>query len=298
VFERYQQGYEDGRVASRAIQNIPAQRAGRQPKKGRQKFSAVFHFEFEPARFRATEIIMIRMTMGRAVLISQVSRPATVTCYREDPYDFVKNPKRNMGGLGPGRTHRVGAAGKVEHWRSIDLADLRRMGLLKPITGGRIRAIMWNVDGWLDKLGVIPEVNGVRFIKRDKEGQLRGLFVAYAVTPTMFGGSRKWFQCPGCRRPSRILYGEHSLRCRRCRRLKYASQSEAPPWRAQRRARNIRRRLGTSGDALDAPFPPKPRRMHWSTYKRLRSLDGALQDRWLVGMMAIVGKFDGRLKRS
>ena len=73
--------------------------------------------------------------MGRAVLISQVSRPATVTCYREDPYDFVKNPEGDMGGLGSGRTYHVGAAGKVEHWRSIDLADLKRMGLLKPIAG-------------------------------------------------------------------------------------------------------------------------------------------------------------------
>src|SRR5215475_1100671 len=46
------------------------------------------------------------------------------------------------------RSLHLGAAGKVEHWRAIDLADLRRMGLLKPIVGGRIRAIRWkNADG-------------------------------------------------------------------------------------------------------------------------------------------------------
>jgi hypothetical protein len=37
----------------------------------------------------------------------------------------------------------LGAASKCAHWRSIDLADLKRMGLLKPIVGGRIRAITW-----------------------------------------------------------------------------------------------------------------------------------------------------------
>ena len=203
-----------------------------------------------------------------------------------------------MGGIGSGRTYHIGAAGKCERWRSIDLAELKRMGLLKPITGGNIRAIVWNVDGRLDKLGVIPQAKGICFVKRDGQGQLSSLFVPYVITSTMFGGDRKWFACPGCRRPCRVLYGTNSLRCRRCRRLRYASQSEAPPWRAQRRAQNIRRRLGARGNSLDAPFPPKPPRMRWTTYGRLRSLDAALQDRWLVGMMAVVGKFDSRLKRS
>jgi hypothetical protein len=138
----------------------------------------------------------------------------------------------------------------------------------------------------------------VRFIKRDDQGQLWGLFVRYVVTPTMFGGHRAWFECPSCRRACRVLYGTNSLRCRLCRHLKYASQSEAPPWRAQRRAHNIRRRVGASVNALDTPFPPKPRRMRWTTYERLRADDAALQGRWLAGVMAAVGKFDSRLKLS
>src|SRR5262249_48455316 len=152
----------------------------------------------------------------------------------------------------------LGAASKCGHWRSIDLADLKRMGLLKPIVGDRIKAITWKrADGWLDKLGIIPSARGIQFVKRDDQGKLAGLFVAYTCTPSMFGGCRKWFACPGCRRPARILYGVNSLRCRRCRGLKYASQSEAWHWRAQRHALSIRHRLGTSGDALDGPFPPK-----------------------------------------
>src|SRR5215472_15445228 len=141
--------------------------------------------------------------------------------------------ERALGGLGSGRTKHIGAASKCEHWRCIDLADLKRMGLLKPIVGGRIRAITWKNDhGGLDKLGIIPSARGIQFVKRDDEGKLAGLFVAY--TSTMFGGFRKWFACPGCRRPTRILYGVNSLQCRRCRGLKYASQSEASHWRAQR----------------------------------------------------------------
>jgi hypothetical protein len=58
-----------------------------------------------------------------------------------------------MGGIGSGRSSHVGAASKCEEWRSIDLADLKCMGLLKPIVDGRIRAITWKRDdGGLDKL--------------------------------------------------------------------------------------------------------------------------------------------------
>lgn len=194
-----------------------------------------------------------------------------------------------MGGIGSGRSSHVGAAGKCEELRSIDLADLKRMGLLKPIVDGRIRAITWKRDdGGLDKLGIIPSAKGIQFVKRDDEGKLVGFFVNYTYTPTMFGGFRKWFACPGCRRPARILYGVNSLRCRQCRGLTYASQSEASHLRAQRKALNIRRRLGASGNTLNA-FPPKPPKMRWATYNRLRAVDAALEEQWLLGAVGGLG---------
>ena len=80
-------------------------------------------------------------------------------------------------------TGGASAASKCEHWRSIDLADLKRMGLLKPIVGDRIRAITWNNDyGGFDKLGIIPSARGIQFVKRDDQGKLGGLFVAYTFT--------------------------------------------------------------------------------------------------------------------
>jgi hypothetical protein len=150
---------------------------------------------------------------------------------------------------------------------------------------------------WLDEFGIIPRARGIQFVKRDDQGKLAGLFVPYFYTPTMFGGYRKWFACPGCRRPARILYGVHTLRCRRCRGLKYASQSEASHWRAQRKALSIRRRVGAGEDALAGPFPPKLPKMRWATYQRLRAVDAALQEQWLLGVAGGLGRFDRRVKR-
>ena len=172
------------------------------------------------------------------------------------------------------------------------------MGLLKPIVGGRIRAITWKNDhGGRDRLGIIPGSAGIRFVKHDNQGKLVGVFVVYTHTPTMFGGFRKWFACPGCRKPTRILYGINSLRCRRCRGLKYASQSEASHWRAQRKALSIRRRLGASSDALNGPFPPKPSKMRWVTYRRLRAVDAALQGQRFLGAAGDVARLHSRVRR-
>ena len=222
-------------------------------------------------------------------------------------YHFYRRRQRSIahaswmatvGGIGSGRSLHVGASSKCEHWRSVDLASLKRMGLLNPIVGGRIKAITWKRDdGSLDKLGIISSARGIQFVKRDDQGKLAGLFVAFTCTPTMFGGYRKWFACPGCLRPARILYGVNSLQCRRCRGLKYASQSEAPHWRVQRKALSIRRRVSASGDTLDGAFPPKPPKMRWSTYEHLRAVDAALQEQWLLCATGDLGRLHNRVKR-
>jgi len=78
--------------------------------------------------------------------------------------------------------------------------------------------------------------------------------------PPCFGGYRKWFRVPWVRVPVRILYRRNSLRCRRYRALKFAFQSEASHWRAQRKARSMRRRLGAWGDVLDGRSHPSLQR--------------------------------------
>jgi hypothetical protein len=92
-------------------------------------------------------------------------------------------------------------------------------------------------------------------------------------TPQPFGGERLWFACPRCGRRCGVLYigGRHFV-CRRCMALPYASRHQAAPDRLRRRARAIRERLGGSDYAnLSLDFPPKPKRMHWSTYERLQA---------------------------
>jgi hypothetical protein len=63
------------------------------------------------------------------------------------------------------------------------------------------------------------------------------------------------------------------------------------------RALSIRRRVGASSDALDGPFPPKPPKMRWGTYRRLRAVDAALQEQWLLGAAGALGRFRRRAMR-
>jgi hypothetical protein len=104
------------------------------------------------------------------------------------------------------------------------------------------------------------------------------------------GGRRPWFQCTACGRRVAKLYlgGRPVFACRHCYGLAYASQQEGPRDRALTQAQNIRERLGGSVNLLDDPFPEKPRRMHWRTYRRLRQRaeaaelrSNALMLRWL-----------------
>ena len=171
------------------------------------------------------------------------------------------------------------ATSKVEEWRSIDLADLRRWGMVaavKMVKTGRIPAIVWSTPDSADQLGVIAQPRGVLFVRQDDHGQLYKLLVPFVYTATQFGGERAWFQCPGCQQGCRVLYGRNSMRCRKCRRLKYQSQYQMPAFRLLDRAHKVRRRLGRPGSSGD-PLPPKPPRMRWRTYRRLERLVSRLE---------------------
>ena len=95
--------------------------------------------------------------------------------------------------------------------------------------------------------------------------------------PCRFGGARPYFVCPGivngiaCGRRVVKLYGAGAyFLCRHCYRLAYASQREDSYDRASRRANNIRMRLGGEPGTA-APFPDRPKGMHYKTYERLKS---------------------------
>jgi hypothetical protein len=66
-----------------------------------------------------------------------------------------------------------------------------------------------------------------------------------------------------------------TYRCRKCYQLKYESQYEQIFGSATNQRHKLRKRLGQVG-SLEDPFPPKPKGMHWKTYRQLEALDRQL----------------------
>jgi hypothetical protein len=119
-------------------------------------------------------------------------------------------------------------------------------------------------------------------------------------TACHYGGNRPWFCCPvlTCGRRCAILYGvgDHFV-CRRCGDLRYESQREDDLDRARVRTQAIRHRLGGDGNIF-APFPDKPKGMHWSTYSRLCEKADAFGERgWFAAFLAYSEKSDRWLGR-
>lgn len=99
--------------------------------------------------------------------------------------------------------------------------------------------------------------------------RVEGQLIKIVTTPCNFGGERRWFLCPGCQRRCAILY--IGLRCRLCIGGRYRCELKAPVDRMIFRARKLRRQLGQGDPSASNPIPPKPHRMHWRTYHRIRN---------------------------
>ena len=134
----------------------------------------------------------------------------------------------------------------------------------------------------------------LRYQTKDREGSPVSVdeLVAFAFTPTRFGGHRRWLRCLKCGRRCPKIYGGRYFRRRLCHRLRYASQSERADQRASDRARKIAKRPhdkwgGTTEEDYD--LPPKPPRMRWATYSRIKEQYDDLENRWAVGAMARFG---------
>ena len=199
-----------------------------------------------------------------------------------------------MGGFGSGGHNARGAA-TCESCHSIDLARLRRRGMLQV---GRYSSLTWSQAGeQTGSIMLIAQHDGVRlrYQTKDRDGSPVDVneFVPFAYTPTRFGGRRQWLRCLKCGRRCRKIYGGRYFRCRLCYRLRYASQSEKADQRASDRARKIAKRLhdkwdGATEDEYD--FPPKPPRMRWATYNRLEAQYDDLENRWALGILTMLAR--------
>ena len=127
-------------------------------------------------------------------------------------------------------------------------------------------------------------------------------FIPIVMTATAFGGSRHWFSCPSCGRRCRLIYGGLRFRCRLCWHALYESQYESEPMRISAMRWRIRQKVEERGGqewpfSLDGPFPPKPPRMHWRTYRRLKARDEELSGRWDVGIGSWLRRTDPQRPR-
>lgn len=191
-----------------------------------------------------------------------------------------------MGGIGSGR-YGYGGASKVDEYHAVDLAYLNHKKLLQIGHGG---TLTWSRGG--ERVGWIrysTEWGGLRLDYKtrswgEEEWHSVNELIPFIWTQTQFGGERRWLQCLSCRRRCRVIYGGSYFRCRRCYQLKYETQYEKPWARAVTKSQKVRLRLGGSG-SMDDLFPPKPKGMHWKTYRLLEAQDAHYQNIWASLMM-------------
>ena len=179
-----------------------------------------------------------------------------------------------MGGRGSGRRPSDHRTTLGDLYR-VDLRYLRQQGWLRPGARGSLRWSRCGQEiGWIGFSVGHDELRLIYRVRADETADWEPVDepVCLVRTAQPLGGARVWLTCPGCGRRCLVLYGGRRFRCRRCVGVAYASQHEAAHDRLMHRAQDIRERLGGRRYAsLALPFPPKPPRMRWRTYWRLRA---------------------------
>lgn len=208
-----------------------------------------------------------------------------------------------MGGSGSGNHWRWDKRDTVEETIGLDVRYLARNGMLRP---GR-HSIHWSrgdrpsgsIGLWVTDAGPMPGAITLEYRERRAGGEWRDVSEGIALewTDCHYGGSRPWLICPACGGRVAILYGGGvGFACRKCWRLVYQSQRETAGGRGLGKAQAIRRRLGGSAN-MTLPFPPKPPRMHWRTYWRLRREADAAEAVYDADLWAFLAKTDAWLAR-
>jgi hypothetical protein len=179
-----------------------------------------------------------------------------------------------VGGYGSGRH---GWKPLAEGRLRLDVNRLHREGALKP---GAVTFIYWQ-DSTIQTTSRPPElILSYTVAAGTDHAQSLSYAVPLSFTKCHYGGSRPWFICPSVTCNQRVgtlrRIGNYFL-CRHCGDLAYLSQRLDLEERLRRRAEKIRVRLGCGGDRW-ADFPPKPKGLHWRTYRRLEAEHWELED--------------------
>ena len=162
----------------------------------------------------------------------------------------------------------------------IDVRWLKREGMLRR---GRSSRVGFTRNGQESGSCIVKAMDDAVEIHHGGERT----FVRLVQTPVHLCGERPWFSCPRCFRQAAILYGPR-FACRECKRMAYPSQRECSRYRPVRQAQRIRMELGGTAN-ITAPFPPKPKGMHWVTYWKRQAKAARYEQRALGALCAHMG---------
>ena len=157
-----------------------------------------------------------------------------------------------MGGFGSGRIGGLSSRPTCESCHHIDLAWLRRQGMLSV---GRCSTVRWSRSGQeTGSISLTAQEYGLhlRYSTTDDRGAPLTVseLIPFTYTGAGFGGRRGWLKCLSCGRGCRVIYGGRYFRCRLCHGLAYKSQIEPDYDRALEQATRIGVRLGDNPSML------------------------------------------------
>jgi hypothetical protein len=180
-----------------------------------------------------------------------------------------------MDGFSPKRGIRCEAKLTTDMVPAIDIRQLQRNRELMP--GSRIMET-WTRGGLIAaqvEIDIQHYRLTIRYVRLSSSGEREPVecVVQITSTPCNYGGVRRWFCCPNCKKRIAVIYIQGgSCLCRQCMDLVYRSQRERVGERARDRAQKIRVRLGGSANLFES-FPAKPKWMRWKTYQDLQIKD-------------------------
>jgi len=145
--------------------------------------------------------------------------------------------------------------------------DIRRLAKQKRLSAGTSCTVTWKARNYSASISVDAHATSVtlRYKRNDKHQCYE---VLTTQTPCHLGGQRHWWLCPYCHNRCAILYCGAVFTCRTCAKLHHPIQHASEFEKAIIRAEKIRHRLGWMPGIAHGEGP-KPKGMHWKTYRGL-----------------------------
>jgi hypothetical protein len=180
----------------------------------------------------------------------------------------------------------------------LDLNRLARNGFVRRGAHTGVRGIRWTHSYW----GEIAS----GWISADMTGQHEGWLriqigsldqsIILNARPRHFGGQQWYFRCPARNRPASVLWkppGASRFCSRQTwgRQVAYRSQFLDATARAHAGIARLNARLIANLDADEWDFPPKPKWMRWTTYRRFEARYDRYEDLLDYGCAALVAKW-------